>query len=327
MRAASPSLQEASRGPRPCSPRRARRRRASAPRRRSRWCAGARTARRRPTRSVFREAKARLLARLNEERRAAGAPPVAYDLLAARVGRRLLPRRGPDALVGTLGHRGPAALPPLGPRGRSGLSRGELRLAHAHGGGRGGGRGARAPPRRARADDGRGPSRRRPPPHGSRPELDARRASAPPLSAASSAWRRSSAGTSSNGSRCRRGRFRAGRARAVRREAARGMGARRRSRSAFEAPARPMSREEIAPPRVVRVSRARRRASSPARPPTPSTRTARAARSTSCGGVARADIPLLSGAGQLLRLRLRGAGLGRGAQALAPHGGADPGRG
>jgi uncharacterized protein YkwD len=34
----------------------------------------------------FPEAKARLLARLNEERRAAGAPPVAYDLLAARVG-------------------------------------------------------------------------------------------------------------------------------------------------------------------------------------------------------------------------------------------------
>jgi uncharacterized protein YkwD len=32
------------------------------------------------------KAKARLLARLNEERRAAGAPPVAYDLLAARVG-------------------------------------------------------------------------------------------------------------------------------------------------------------------------------------------------------------------------------------------------
>ncbi|HSB64033.1 MAG TPA: hypothetical protein VLJ18_07700 [Thermoanaerobaculia bacterium] len=32
------------------------------------------------------EAKALLLARLNEERRAAGAPPVAYDLLAARVG-------------------------------------------------------------------------------------------------------------------------------------------------------------------------------------------------------------------------------------------------
>lgn len=34
----------------------------------------------------FPEAKARLLARLNKERRAAGAPPVAYDLLAARVG-------------------------------------------------------------------------------------------------------------------------------------------------------------------------------------------------------------------------------------------------
>lgn len=35
---------------------------------------------------LFPEAKARLLARLNGERRAAGAPPVAYDLLAARVG-------------------------------------------------------------------------------------------------------------------------------------------------------------------------------------------------------------------------------------------------
>jgi len=34
----------------------------------------------------FPEAKARLLARLNEERRAAGAPSVAYDLLAASVG-------------------------------------------------------------------------------------------------------------------------------------------------------------------------------------------------------------------------------------------------
>ena len=34
----------------------------------------------------FPEAKARLLAHLNKERRAAGAPPVAYDLLAARVG-------------------------------------------------------------------------------------------------------------------------------------------------------------------------------------------------------------------------------------------------
>jgi uncharacterized protein YkwD len=34
----------------------------------------------------FPAAKARLLARLNKERRAAGAPPVAYDLLAARVG-------------------------------------------------------------------------------------------------------------------------------------------------------------------------------------------------------------------------------------------------
>ncbi len=34
----------------------------------------------------FPEAKARLLARLNAQRRAAGAPPIAYDLLAARVG-------------------------------------------------------------------------------------------------------------------------------------------------------------------------------------------------------------------------------------------------
>jgi uncharacterized protein YkwD len=34
----------------------------------------------------FPEAKARLFAGLNEERRAAGAPPLAYDLLAARVG-------------------------------------------------------------------------------------------------------------------------------------------------------------------------------------------------------------------------------------------------
>jgi uncharacterized protein YkwD len=34
----------------------------------------------------FPEAKARLFARLNEERRAAGVPPVAYDLLAARAG-------------------------------------------------------------------------------------------------------------------------------------------------------------------------------------------------------------------------------------------------
>ncbi len=34
----------------------------------------------------FPEAKARLFARLNVQRRAAGAPPVAYDLLAARVG-------------------------------------------------------------------------------------------------------------------------------------------------------------------------------------------------------------------------------------------------
>jgi uncharacterized protein YkwD len=34
----------------------------------------------------FPEAKAHLLARLNKERRAAGAPPVSYDLLAARVG-------------------------------------------------------------------------------------------------------------------------------------------------------------------------------------------------------------------------------------------------
>ena len=51
-----------------------------------------RTVRRGPDRAApsyaerFPEAKARLLARLNEERRAAGAPPVAYDLLAARVG-------------------------------------------------------------------------------------------------------------------------------------------------------------------------------------------------------------------------------------------------
>jgi uncharacterized protein YkwD len=35
---------------------------------------------------LFPEAKARLFSRLNQERRAAGAPPVAYDLLAARVG-------------------------------------------------------------------------------------------------------------------------------------------------------------------------------------------------------------------------------------------------
>ncbi len=50
------------------------------------------TVRRGPERSAttyeehYPKAKARLLARLNEERRAAGAPPVAYDLFAARVG-------------------------------------------------------------------------------------------------------------------------------------------------------------------------------------------------------------------------------------------------
>ncbi len=92
----------------------------------------------------------------------------------------------------------------------------------------------------------------------------------------------------------------------------------------FEAPARPMSRAEIARRGVVRLSR---RVAEPSRArarvqPVPG-RLARRDRPRVGRGAGRHPAPLRCG--QLLRLRLRGPGLGRGAHALAPHGGAHSG--
>ena len=73
-----------------------------------------------------REAKAALLARINANRPAVGAPPVEVDVVAARGGRRVLPRRRADGRHGPLGPRGSCAVRSLRGRGRRGLARREL---------------------------------------------------------------------------------------------------------------------------------------------------------------------------------------------------------
>ena len=228
----------------------------------------------------FPEAKARLLARLNEERRAAGAPPVAYDLLAARVGDAFCLD---TARTRSSGHWDTAGRPPylrwglaggvdyhaenFGSLTRTGADVEETEVpallldAHAR-------MMAEVPPgdghRRTVLDPewthvGIGVAvvgRRVPHGGGIQP-----------------ARRRMGRGAGAAASRRR--------ACAVRREAARGMDARLdRGRIRGARPAHVTRGDR--PPRGVRVSPARRRASSPARPRTPSIRTARAARSASC---------------------------------------------